>query len=480
MTRGPILGALAAVAIRATACASFASVEDVTYGTPTSEIESCTASSDCKPPNACFTAQCDPNEHTCVYSLCATATACTVGICDSTRQACGGSTETHFRTTTFPVPGTLACGLDANSCLAAVYPFVFVGTTTGIVAFDVSDVTSSAPRPVTIASPTTNLVPKALIASGRRVYAAALQGQASHSVAMAWVDVPTDPTTKMIFARATLLAYPFADAAFFPAAGGDLYIALSDPTRNSPVALVHAPPPTGAITAAPDMSGTFVMYPSMGITAPFAATSSGSSDRLVAFAPPNFFQLLDRPGTPHASLVEQAEVPSLGNGFATSSNYVGSGPDGTVIWTYTTDYLPCEGVRNDVVAWLVSDGLSTHFDPVSAVSEMYIGSGVGFCQMPAPLGLWTAGPAAWIDHDHALVVSAYQDMPGSPTNTGVHVAVASRAPTPAITGPVDLLHVDFSARPSVGIRASQGYGYVLSSDANGSSLSLQVYAPNCH
>lgn len=93
------------------------------------------------------------------------------------------------------------CGRYANGCFGAVYPFFFVGTTAGMRAYQVSDITSSAPPLTTLNG--VPFLPAAVVTNGRRIFfLSAVTGlYAPYTLSIAWLDVPSDPTTATLVAQ---------------------------------------------------------------------------------------------------------------------------------------------------------------------------------------------------------------------------------------------------------------------------------------
>ncbi|MDB4935754.1 MAG: hypothetical protein JWP87_2726, partial [Labilithrix sp.] len=127
----------------------------------------CTKDEDCKGTAGCLTAKCDVPRKACVFQVCRQP-ACNSAACDMAGMKCGAAKPYKYRATQFPVGAQIGCGGALGRCFAAVYPFVFVGTANGVVAFAANDPQNPAPASVPISG--LGFVPTQIVASGSRVY----------------------------------------------------------------------------------------------------------------------------------------------------------------------------------------------------------------------------------------------------------------------------------------------------------------------
>lgn len=431
-------------------------------------VESCLSDFDCSV-DGCLRGRCDPLLGRCDYLQCRDpAAACQVSACQG--NTCGGANATYgFRSRSFAVAGTLGCSLTAARCVAAVHPFLVVGTTTGPTVFDVSDVTSTAPRSVPVSGLT--FVPTQILASGRRVYffGDLVGAAAPFQLPIAVADVPTDPRVTTLEVQATTIAYPYPtyDAIGFASGSnvGKVAIVYNDAVTEHPVGLV-APPLTagGTMALAPAPPGTrYVMNTSPGVPAGqnFAASSG---DRLVALlVSPEFTtnlkaeaSLQTNPGTALSTNLGRVQQ-SQGAVFFVEH---GTGTDGTLLMTVGYTYQM-------TLRWLLPNAQSTQLT--------YSGPTVAYLTTNDSQYTPRHGPVAWLDRDRVLALG--ESVP--PGTNGTAVRVATRATNPASLLPRSQnLSVNLRTDPIAAVSAA-GKGYVVSASASGSSLRVDAFDPDC-
>src|SRR5207249_1823896 len=95
--------------------------------------DKCAKNADCKPNNTCLQGKCDTSRGVCLYDVCPSPT-CKVAACNDMTKTCGSAMDIGFHVASFKV-GNLGCGGSGRRCFTAVHPFVFVGTTSGVVAY---------------------------------------------------------------------------------------------------------------------------------------------------------------------------------------------------------------------------------------------------------------------------------------------------------------------------------------------------------
>jgi len=117
---------------------------------PPPNPDKCKDDPDCKPNNTCLQGKCDRTRGVCLYDVCPSGT-CKVAACDDMTKMCGAAQAIGFHVASFKV-GNIGCGGNKQRCFAAVHPFVFVGTTSGVVIVVFSAMFKSATSPQASAS----------------------------------------------------------------------------------------------------------------------------------------------------------------------------------------------------------------------------------------------------------------------------------------------------------------------------------------
>ncbi len=425
----------------------------------------CKADPDCKSSNGCLTGKCDIAKNQCVYAVCP-ATACNSSVCDNNTHTCSSPTAYNFHAGTFHVSlGSAGCGGGgggARRCFAAVYPFVFIGTTNGVVAYPVDSPTNGTPVSIPVAG--LPFFPTFVVTSGTTIYfVGAVAGTGpDYKIPIASLAVPTDPTISEMVATTVFntLEVPSVDAVFADTSGG-IYLVRDDPAKSFPAARIAAPlKDLDSLTFAP--------------TAGFPVNSfvqAASGTRLITFRQENggtyntFFSLENAAATGSAQNAgEQDTLASMGQTYANS--YLAQSPTGGLLWTTDTVTVPDGGPATTTAArvvWVLADDKATKFDGTTHV-DMTTYAIPGFS---ADL----AGPAAWVDDNDAIVISAPS------TNTAQSlVQLASRNGTPGVV-PNHSFQLAF--HPSeLAIVSSNTFGYVLTPDPT-TGANVHVFGTAC-
>jgi hypothetical protein len=426
----------------------------------------CKADPDCKSANGCLTGKCETDAGKCVYTLCPT-NACNAAVCDTNSHTCSAPSAYPFHAGTFHVSlGNIGCGgggAGARRCFAAVYPFVFVGTTNGVVAYSVANPASTSPTSIPVAG--LPFFPNAVVASGGTVYfVGAVAGSGpDYKIPIAALTVPTDPTVAQMAATTVFdtLQVPSVDAVFADTTGG-IYLVQSNASKSFPAARITAPlKDLDALTFAP--------------TAGLPANSSvaaASGSRLVTFRQENggsfgaFFSLENAAATGSAQNAgEQNVLQTMGETYVPS--YIAESPTGGLLWTTAAVNVPDGGAATTISArlsWVLADQVATNFDATTHVDvSTYNTNGLGG-DLP--------GPSAWVDDNTAIVVSA---VPSNTTQSIVQVA--SRNGTPSV---VPSRSFQLAFPPSqLAVTASNGFGYVLTPDQT-SGVNVHVFGTACN
>lgn len=435
-----------------------------------SNPQECKSNPDCKSPNGCLTGKCDTSKGKCDYTLCPT-TSCNAAVCDNGTHTCSAPAAYGFHAGTFHVAlGNIGCGgggAGARRCFAAVYPFVFVGTTNGVVAYPVGDPTSAAPPSIPVGG--LPFFPSFIVANSLAnpptiYFVGAVAGTGpDYKVPIASLSVPTDPTVTQMTATTVFdtLQVPSVDIVL-PDASGGIYLVRADAAKSYPAARVTAP--------LKDLD-TLAFAPTAGLPAN-SGVAAASGTRLVTFRQENgatfdtFFSLETAAATGSAQNAgEQSTLASMGETYAPS--YLAQSPNGGLLWSTASVNTPDGGPNQTVsarLAWVLQDQNATKFDATTHVDVQSYGL--------TGLGGDLPGPAAWVDDNTAIVISAPQ------SNTAQSlVQVATRNGTPSIA-PNRSFQLAF--HPSeLAVTASGGFGYVLTPDQT-AGANVHVFGTSCN
>jgi hypothetical protein len=436
---------------------------------PASDSGRCAVNADCTSANSCLTGTCDAG--TCSFAVCPTS-ACQGSSC--TAGACSIPASYGFHATQVTVStGALGCGGNAQACLAAAYPFVFVGTTNGVVAYAVNDPSNPSPPVVPIKG--LPFVPSFLASMGSRVYfVGAIQGSGT-SYPIASLDVPTNPLVPSLQASAVLQVASVAGiSAAWAGTDGSLFLVYNDGTGAFPSANVAEPLAAGPVT----------FYSSPGIPAGAAPVAASGARFLVArwqgaMTPyQTLFSFENAAGTlAAASSAEQdgGEQPSFAAiGPTTPLSTYAQGADGSDLWGSETAVIDDAGaltVSAVRLAWLVASGTAAAVTPAPFVDVEQYSPSVPYSSPSL------AGPVAWVDSTTALVLATAHEYAGM-ANPQTSVQIATTSPQLALEGGLRSLITQPIGQ--VGAASSGGFGYVLAAGGVGAtSCTLHVFAPSC-
>lgn len=378
----------------------------------------CEKNEDCIAPNACATARCDVLAKRCVYDVCRPM-ACNASACDTTTNACAPAAPYKFGVTKFPV------GVPVQRMgMVAVYPWLFVQTAVGIVAFNISNPANPTPPKVTVSG--LGFVPNQMVATANRVYfMTGPSGPANiptSTIPIAYVDVPTNPFATKIDAKGTL--------ATFSRPGNEGVIML--PRENDTVLLYSVtaggPTPTynATIVEPPFVEPvTFTTTPLLyqAGTAP-ANVVSGSRFLMQAYDGNNGIFVFGLVANAGSATPTNAGVYSFADAGPHGPNQTfAHGPAGSVFWSSasltTAPSNPDPGAltRAARAQFLFANGAGDYDRPSSFDIEVYNVTPVG-------VGGPSVGPVALLDPDTALVLTAARENPGAQTS----VQVAKKVP----------------------------------------------------
>jgi hypothetical protein len=431
----------------------------------------CTQDSDCTGTAGCLTAKCDLPRRACVFDVCRDQ-ACSSSACDQAAMTCGAAKPYKYRASQFTVGAQIGCGGNLGRCFAAVYPFVFVGTTNGVLAFAADDPQNPAPASV----PVTGLgfVPTQIIASGSRMFflgTPAGTGPTSR-VPIAYVDVPPNPFANKIRVTTVLAALnrPASDpVTLFPRANDTALLvdqnvmaayasAAVEPPLSEPVTLTSNTVAVSAQSTPLAVSGTRLVVGQI----------NGGGTPIFAFVS----------GAGSATSTTGADTPIATAVPATGPVYFTQSADGALFFAYLAMTSPpgqpgppFPAIRAAKGYFIVADGNAPDFDPAAGIDlEVYGG---------APLGTPSVGPVALLDAKTAMVTVA---SPANPTMQS-NVEFVTRTPALAIVKNADMSPRRFPITLAVSQLAaagSNGLGYVLAVDPIAPTApTVYVFDPGC-
>jgi len=440
----------------------------MTDAPPQANAGACTKDADCQAAigdaGGCVaSAKCDPTWHVCMLDVC-NAGACKAEECNTSTNTCTLPSDYSgtFNPTSFPVSYGGVGPAGPQWSIAAVWPFVFIITTNGIVAYDVFDPTNNAPPQVTIHG--VPFIPDYTLSIGRRVYFITNEiGGPTFHQAIAWIDVPQNPFINQFTANAVwvgtteknglaALANDGVAGFFMSYASGPLL-----PTTD-----VHAPLSDGTMLTA-FTNANFPMN---------AGIVSASGGRLVAYgydsmAQAGQYAFVSKPATTQATTAALQTVDSMGP-VADQQTYA-QGSDGSIVWEAAPFQVVDGGstgqIDHSCLTWLLDSSSAMNFDAAKcATLESY----------SPPVSQQVTGEPAWIDSSTALGVAAASSNPSASTSVHVVKNTPSLATVPGVVAYVPV------GPGAVGTAASNGFGYVLAqTDMMNQSCTVYIFAPAC-
>jgi hypothetical protein len=430
----------------------------------------CTQDSDCKGTGGCLTAKCDLPRKACVFDVCRDQ-ACSSAACDEAAMKCGAAKPYKYRASQFAVGAQIGCGGNLGRCFAAVYPFVFVGTTNGVLAFAADDPQNPTPTSVPITG--LGFVPNQIIASGSRMYFLGTPAGAGamSRVPIAYVDVPPNPFANKIRVTTVLAAFsrPASDPVTLFPRGNDTAL-LVDQSVNAAYASAAVEPPLPE----PVMLTSNPVAVSAQAS-PLAVSGSRLVVGQVTGAGTPIFAFVNGAGSATATTTMDTVIATAAP--ATGPTFFAQSADGALFWAYLSltsppgqPGPPFPAIRAAKGYFLVADG-NAAFDPAAGIDlEVYGG---------APLGTPSVGPVALLDSKTAMVTVA---SPANPTMQS-NVEFVTRTPALAIVKNADMSPRRFPITLAVSQLAaagSNGLGYVLAVDPQAPAApTVYVFDPAC-
>ena len=433
----------------------------------------CTADADCKAAAAagggCVTsATCDKTWHVCLLDVCGNGTGCQAEVCQASMTCTLPAT---YRFT--PAAFTVSYGGVNNpqSDIAAAWPFVFVVTTNGVVAYNVFDPTNGSPPEVPVHG--LPFIPSGTIAVGRRVYFVngTQGGGPLFRQAIAWVDVPQNPFLTDLQATSAWVSTPDAPLAGALTNGADGLFFLYGGAPLEPA--VNAHPPFADSTV-------LTPFPNAGLPTGAGIVSS-TGTRLLAYRyDPGFqipnFALVNGAGTATVQTGSEQPIGSwLESGVSVPrklDNQYGfmPGSDGSVLWETAVLDEPDSGGTDGVslarLAWLVDSSSAGNFDVTSHVD---------LASYSPPAGGQLVGQPAWVDPGTALGFAA----PNTFSTSSTLVQIVKKSPPSILSGTGTSLVLGV-APAQVGVATSNGFAYsVAQTDPRNQTCTVQIFAPSC-
>jgi len=428
----------------------------------------CSTDADCKAAvgdaaAGCVTsAKCDPIWHVCMLDVCP-APACQAEVCVTSTDTCSLPATYHFQpgAGSFPVTYGGVGPPGPGGSIAAVWPFVFVVTTNGVIAYEVVDPTSGSPTVVPVHG--VPFIPDATIAVGRRVYfVKGPEGGPTFHYAIAWVDVPQNPFLQAFQASSAWVSGTTKSFNSVLTNGVDgLFFVYNPADQLWDSANLH-PPLSDSTVITTQPNANFPMNA-------FIWGSSGSrlfTGRYDGTAYGYWGSLVTAIGTTTAQATAEQMI-GAGLGEIANQAYVTTGGDGSVLASVApyamTDAGPT-GIESTCLTWLIDPSSTGNFDAtMCATLETY----------PTPPGGTVVGRPAWVDAHTALGLAGAASNPAA--TTSVHVV--KKGSVAVVAGQVAALPV---GPTSVGIATSNGFGYALAQDdPMNQTCTVYIFAPGC-
>jgi hypothetical protein len=437
---------------------------------PPADAGACTKDADCLATNGCLSGRCDTSTGACVFDVCKQAALCTRAACDTSGGTCGPPSTYGFHASAFKVTqGAVGCNGNPGYCFAAVYPYLFVGTTNGLVAYAAVDPANASPTPLPIAG--LPFPPSFVVASGPRVWIAGATFGAGPTckLPLAWIDVPTSPFEQALHAQSVLVDTQCSLSYLFARAGGGAFLVAGDAPSAFPTAIADAP--------VADLTPLSVAS-NNGITSG-ASPAAASGTRLVmsrwvsvAEQYAGVFAFVDGAGTKGEQAgAEQNTVGAMGQVYG--GGVIAESRGGGLVWgAPLIAPNPPAGFTTVAarVAFLANNAKDTAFDATAhADVETYSPGSVGF-------GANVVGPIASLDESHVLALA---QVPASLATTSVQIVERAEgdagAQATVVAGKRFVLPI---GNDKLAATSTNGFGYVLANDAV-DSATVHVFAPAC-
>ncbi|AKV01859.1 hypothetical protein AKJ09_08522 [Labilithrix luteola] len=431
----------------------------------------CTTDDECTTTDGCLKGKCDLTRKTCVFDVCKPS-ACNSAKCDVAAKTCGAPAAHPYHAGSFQVGAGIGCGGALGRCFAAVYPYLFVGTPNGVVAFRASNPAATEGEKVPLVG--LGFLPGQIVASGNRVFFLGGAGGAAPSsrVQIAWLDVPADPFAAKLTATTVLVSLnrpPGEGLTLVPRANSTaLLLSLS---REASFPSVSIEPP---FVEPAELSATPITF-SAGMS---PVAMSGTRLILQSFAPNGTasFSFVNGAGSPSPQNAGDVALPDAG--IVYPPQVMATSPDGALFWNVASltgapnppSPDPQPNIRAARAHFLVGDG-NANFDVGPAFDvEVYNAPGV-----TAGFGAGVVGPAAMLDGKTAIVTTA---TAGNLAQTSV--VFAKKEPLGLLKNDDGSVRRHVLTLPvnELAAAGSNGIGYLLSVDSP-TAATIYTFDPAC-
>lgn len=423
------------------------------------EPGSCTSDDACATDHGCLKGKCDRTRNRCVYDVCRPS-ACNAAACEPTARTCGAAAPYTLKAAQFNVGAQIAC----PKCAAAVHPWLFVVTSMGVVAFNVSNPANPTPPQVPVIG--LGFVPRALAQSGSRVWMlGGAAGGGPSRIQLAYADVPADPFATTIVAH-TVFAYynrP-AEGTWLLPRGGDSALLVSQAESFPSVALEAPLNEPASLTATP-------LLPPQNF-----GPSAVSGKRLLLSAVVEqaaLFAFVDDAGSTNPTT---GAVVNLGDAGAVSVHRTfAQSPDGAIFWATGVHHGEPVTTRAARGYFLVSDANGPMDGNAGVDVEVYDADPV---EANAPIFGGMQAAAAMLDAKTVMIATQARE---NNQQTAVHFV--QREPLGLVNdgGVPRRLVLPSPIGSFAAAVASNGMGYLVANDQVGEAPSATVYVfdPAC-
>lgn len=431
----------------------------------------CDASAQCKSDAACVVGTC--NNGNCAYQLCPVTQACTGSSCDPNTQACTPPQPYGFSPGVIGVGQNLGCNNIASRCIAAMGDYVFVGTTSGLKAWQVTNPQAPVSIPVNPQPPFGTTIDR-LVSNGKRVLVLLSNATGGNTLSVVWIDLPTNANPTTIPTTGAALQFQDSYSWSYPADGDNFFLVKNDPTNSYPSARLEPPLKDGDSVALSPCGGL-----------PTGANIVGASGtRLIQFRIDSstgpfkpIFGFENAGGTQNSQYGGDADLSADTGNVPTDigAHRFASTYNGGLLWATNEIVTVDAGIQQAdavVVRWPLLNSADTTFNGKrSVVIQQY------------PLYSYNtlyAGPMAQIDANTALVTAA---LPSNTNQTLVRV-VKRNGDTLSVTPALSSAGYQVPASlGSIGLAAGRRFAYLLvpNQAPSGSTpdTAIKIFDPEC-
>jgi hypothetical protein len=415
----------------------------------------------CKTTHGCLKGKCDLARKSCIYDVCRTM-SCNAAACDTAAKTCGAPTPYKYKVAQFSLGQQIIC----INCAVAIYPWLFVLTPTGPVAFNVANVANGTPPPVPIVG--LGFIPGQMVQSGSRVwFRGGASGPGPSRLPIAYIDAPADPFVTKIAATSVLVSYdrPGAEVATLLSRGDGTALLVGPAETQHPSTIVEPP-----LTEPFSLVST--VLPLAANTVPVGVTSG--KRLLMSSATADSFYFIDNAGskTPAAGPV----VAAPGFGVVGASRRFAQSTDGAVFFAF--------GASAGVAPAVQTRAIRGQFLVANAAAPIDVNLGLDIEVYNDPLNpvaenAGVVGPMGMIDAKTVMIPALARENAAATA-----VEFVTREPVSVIkdvdsTPKRQLLPIPVAKVAAV--TGSNGIGYLVANDQDGPPPTGTVYVfdPGC-